>query len=407
MAIAASGREGLARTVAGAVLAFVTGLNVAGPLLTVLAGEPLWPNGVAGLALYPFAVVGALIVFRRPHNLVAWVCLMVGLGVALEGALWGAALYGFARPGAVPGPEVLAVLGDAFVMPSLFLIPTLLLLLFPDGRLPSPRWRWVAWLSGALLAGGLVTGLFVPETGGWGRPTVANPLALDGAEFLDVVFLALFGCVAAAVVAVVRRFRSATGIVRLQLRWLASAGVCAILMWLVAIVVVADGDEQAAVALTLGGFALIPVAIGVAVLRYRLFEIDRLVSRTLTYALVVSVLVVVFAGGVLLVSSLFPLQGELAVAASTLAVAALFNPLRRRVQSRVDQRFNRARYDAEQELLRFVGRLRDEPDLDEITQGLLAASTRTMQPSAAAVWLRGTATPEGVASVSPSTDRRR
>ena len=389
MAIAAPGRDGLARAVAGAAFVFATALNVAAPLLTAVAGEPLWPNGVVSLAVYPFAVVGALIAFRRPRNPIAWLCLTIGLGFALEGALWGAALYGFARPDLVPMPEILAAVGDAFVMPSLFLMTTLLLLLFPDGRPPSPRWRWVAWLSAGLIAGGFLGGLVQPETGGWGRPRVANPLAVDAAEALDLVFFALFGCVAASVVAVARRFRRATGVERLQLRWLAASGAGATVVWLVAIFVVADGvSEDAAVVLTVGGFALIPVAIGVAVLRYRLYEIDRLLSRTVTYGLVVALLAAVYAGGVLLVRSLFPLQGELAVAASTLAVAALFTPLRRRVQFRVDRRFNRARYDAQQELEQFAGRLRDELDLDDLTADLLAVAAGTMQPATASVWIR-------------------
>jgi hypothetical protein len=389
MAIASLGRDRLAWAVAGVAFVIATGLNVAGPLLTSLAGEPLWPNGVVGLAVYPFAVVGALITFRRPRNPVGWLCLTVGLGFALEGALWGAALYGFAHPDLVPMPAILAVVGDAFVMPSLFLMTTLLLLLFPDGSLPSPRWRWVAWLSAGLIAGGFLSGLFLPETGGWGRPRVTNPLAVEVVQYLDLAFFVLFGCVAASVVAVVRRFRRATGVERLQLRWLATSGVGATVVWLVAIFVVADGvSEDAAAVLTVGGFALIPVAVGVAVLRYRLYEIDRLISRTVTYAVVVALLVTVYASGVLLVRNVLPLQGDLAVAASTLAVAALFNPLRRRVQSRVDRRFNRARYDGQQELGRFVGRLRDEVDLDDIIGDLRAFADSTVQPATASVWVR-------------------
>ncbi|WP_157041893.1 hypothetical protein [Nitriliruptor alkaliphilus] len=382
------------RAVARLAFAVTTGLVVAGPVVTFLAGEPLWPNTAATGAMYLFAVVGVLIAVRRPQNPVGWLCLVAGAAFALEGALWAVALYGFAHPGSVPLPEIWAVVGDAFVMPGLFLVATLLILLFPNGRLPSPRWRWLARVTGALLIVALLAGLFLPQQGGWGRPTVDNPLAVEAVEWLDLALVGLFGCVAASVVALIGRFRRSSGIERLQLRWLAAAGMAAVVLWLIAIFVADDvvlAREDVAIALSVGGFSLVPIAIGVAVTRYRLFEIDRLISRTVTYAAVAAALAAVYVTGVLVLGNLLPRQSDLGVAASTLAVAALFLPVRRRVQQAVERRFNRSRYDAERELERFAGRLRDELDLDELAEDLLEAVASTVHPSTAGLWIRGPA----------------
>jgi hypothetical protein len=380
----------LVRAAAAVAFASGTGLTVAGLWLLSAAGEPLWPSAVATVGLYPFTAVGALIAVRRPRNPVAWLCLLVGVAFALEAALWGVAFYGFAHPGTVPAPAVWAVVGGAFVMPALFLMASLLILLFPDGRLPSPRWRWLARLTSILLAVVFVAGLVAPQQSDWARPTIDNPLGVEALEWLGVTFVALFGCVLASVVALVGRFRRSTGIERLQLRWLATAGTAAVILWFLAIFVAADllDHEGAALASTVVGFALLPVAIGVAVLRFRLFEIDRLISRTVTYGTLVAVLFGLYLAGVLVFGSLFPRQGEFGVAVSTLAVAALFHPLRRRVQRAVDRRFNRSRYDAQRELERFTGSLRDEVDLDELTDDLLATVGATVQPSSASVWIR-------------------
>jgi hypothetical protein len=376
------------RVGAVAFFAVITLLTAAGPLLTLLAGESLWPNSVGTVALYAFPVAGVLIAVRRPRNAVAWVCLTTGGLWALESALWGAAFYGFANPGTVSRPELLAAVGDAFVMPGLFLPTTLLLLLFPDGRLLSTRWRIVAWLTVPTLAIVYVAWLVAPNTSGWGRPEVDNPLASDALAGLDIVILLVFVLVLAAVAALVMRFRRAAGIERLQLKWLVAAGVGATTIWLGAVFVVEPllgGD--AAVATTVWSFALIPTAIGVAVLRYRLFDIDRLISRTVTYALLVGVLVAVYAGVVFGVQALVPASGPLAVAGSTLLVAALFHPLRRRLQATIDRRFHRSRYDAARELERFALRLRDEFDVGELNDDLLSVVTTTVQPAAASVWI--------------------
>lgn len=239
----------------------------------------------------------------------------------------------------------------------------------------------------------LIAGFLLPEASGWARPTVENPLAVEAARDLDVVLLLLFPAVIVSVVSLIRGFRRATGIERLQLRWLATAGAAAVIVWAVAIVVVDAllGGDAAAAALTVFGLALIPIAVGVAVLRYRLFEIDRLISRTISYALVVGALAAVFAAVAIGLPRLVdvPEDNPVLVAGATLAVAALFNPLRRRVQTVVDRRFNRARYDSQREVDRFAERLRDELEIEDLTGEMLDVVAKTMQPSGVSVWISG------------------
>jgi hypothetical protein len=380
---------GAERAVAVLVLAGITGLYLAGVTLTVRAGQPHWANTATGLAFYAFPAVGTLIALRRPRNRIAWLCLLVGSLLALETALWGAALYGFAHPGAIPRPDLLAVIADPLPLPGIFLIATLLVLMFPDGHLPSPRWRWLVWLSVVSIAGLYLLGLVAPDTSsGWGRPTVDNPIAVEAFDVLEPIGLVPFLCVAGSLVALVRRYRRSSGIERLQFRWLRAAGVATIVIWLVAVFVLEPWLGYEAALIATSSFVLVPAAIGFSVMRYRLYEIDRLISRTVTYGLVLTMLTGVFAGGVLLAGWLLPTDSEVAVAAATLTVAAGFNPLRRRVQARVDHRFNRARYDADREVARYASRLRSEVDLDQLTAGLLAVVTTTMQPTTATLWVR-------------------
>jgi hypothetical protein len=381
------------KTWAIVVFGMTTALFLAGPVLVVLAGEPVGVNELILPAVYAFGVVGLLIALHRSGNTIAWICLSVALGFGLESALWGVYFYGISHPGTVARPEAWAVVGNSFTMPALFLTTTLLLLVFPSGHLPSPRWRWFARITSGLLVVALITGFFLPGATGWGRPTVENPFAVEAVEDVDLVILLLFPAVIISVVSLIRRFRRATGIERLQLRWLAAASAAAVIVWAVAIVVVDGvlGGDAAAAALTGFGLALIPIAIGVAVLRYRLFEIDRLISRTISYALVVGALAAVFAAVAIGLPRLVdvPEENPVLVAGATLAVAGLFNPLRRRVQRGVDRRFNRARYDSQREVDRFAERLRDELQIEDLTDEMLEVVDKTMQPSGVSVWIRG------------------
>lgn len=385
------------RIVAIAAFGLTTALYVTGVVLTLLAGERLSLNELLIPAVYAFSVVGFLIALNRPGNAVAWVCLAVGFTWSLEAGLWGAAFYGLAHPGPIPYPQALAAVGAWLWIPGIFGMAAFVLMLFPDGRLPSRRWRWLPWLAGTSVSLGYVRAVLLePDTFSYGRPVVESPFPVilgadvDGAVpdvVVGLLDVSMIAAVIASVAALVLRYRRSTGMERQQLKWLATAGTAAIVLFGVAVPLV-DVFGQAVALVAALFFALIPVSIGVAVLRYRLYEIDRLVSRTVTYALVVGALVAVYAGGVLLVGSLLPRQSDVAVAASTLTVAALFNPLRRRVQDRVDRRFNRARYDAARLVEGFRAQLRDEVDLDALHRELVQAAANAMQPSGVSLWLR-------------------
>lgn len=362
-------------------------LLVVGITLTALAGHSLF-NSLANTAMLPFVVVGTLITIRRPKNAIGWLCLTIGAAFAVEGALWGAALYGLANPGTIPQPEFLAILGDAFVMPTIFLGLVMLPLLFPDGRLPSPGWRWLAWTAGGLIGLLFLIGPFLPATSGWGRPRLDNPHAIDGMAELDILALLLFPCVAAAMVALVLRFRASSGVQRLQMRWLVSAGVAAVALWVIAVFVGDDilDAEEASIAISIAGLVLIPSAIGVAVLRYRLLEIDRVISRTVTYVIVAGLVATVYALGVFGVQAVLPASGDLAVGGSTLVVAALFHPVRTRVHQVVDRRFNRSRYRAEAVLDEFSARVRDAVGVEAVVRDVLDIVSTTLEPRSVSLW---------------------
>jgi hypothetical protein len=404
--MAGSGAMRAGRLVRGApvvVFALLTLVYALGLTLTVLARQPLWPDFLVNLILYAFPLVGVLIAVRRPRNRIAWLCLAIGGVWGVEGLILAATAYEAAHPGLLARPDLVLAIGLPLWVPGILLMGTFLPLLFPDGHLRTARARPLVWLSAATTV--VVYAAFVVEPADYsdyGFPGLTNPLAVEllhtgGAQAGLAAVLALLPvCIVSSVVVLLRRFRRTTGIERLQLKWLVAAGGLVAPLFLVLILV--DIAVELAGAewtwLGLAGipvillFGLIPVAIGVAVLRYRLFEIDRLVSRTVSYALLAGVLAVVYTAGVLLLPLVLPLQGGLAVAASTLVVAALFNPLRKGLQLRVDRRFNRTGYDAEQELARFAGRLRDELDPDTLGSELVEVAVRTMEPATVSVWLR-------------------
>jgi hypothetical protein len=287
----------------------------------------------------------------------------------------------------------------------------LLLLLFPDGRVPSPRWRAVPWLLGVAVAG--VTGWSMLQPGRIDLSVVkiANPAgvaALDNPAIQAVghvpdllAFLTLFvGSVACALAPFVRR-RRAQPIERQQLKWLAFVAATSGLAGATGFLMVDAGNSAVAIVgglllvVALVGVAVgIPVAVGLAILRYRLYDIDRVINRTLVYGLLTAVLGLGYAGVVLTLGQLLGRRNSsLAVAGATLAMAALFQPARRRIQRLVDRRFNRRRYNAAQTIAAFSARLRDQVDLDTLTGELLAVADQTMQPTQASLWLRDSPTP--------------
>jgi hypothetical protein len=349
------------------------------------------------LALVSSVTVGAVVAARRPAHPVGWLLLGIALSLTATAATAQYFVYGLlVRPGALPAARYAVLYQPATTFTALTLIG-FVLLLTPTGALPLPRWRWLARVMAVTPA---VLVLVVTLAGGPVDPryqALGGPFDLRG---LDGVLLAanrtalavtVVGLVAAAV-SLVGRFRHARGVERLQLRWVALA---AVLVGLGAVGVLFGLAVGGSAAGTLFGLAVgcwlvvPPVATGAAVLRYRLYDLDRIVSRTLAYGL----LTLLLGGGyALVVLGLGQLLGRdsssLLVAAATLAVAAAFQPARRRVQRLVDRRFNRRRYDAARTVDAFAARLREQVDLDALSAELLAVVDQTMQPTMASLWLR-------------------
>jgi hypothetical protein len=343
------------------------------------------------LAFASFVVVGALIVRHRPGNAVGWMFAAIAL-LAVLGAL-GEEYAIFASARHLPGPVLAAWFASWAWYPTLALTLVFTPLLFPTGRLLSPRWRLVAWPAAAVMAA--ITGLAALQQTIELAPgrMVANPFGLAGVENpedsrLGAVLFPLLGpLVLAAFASLVVRFRRSRGDERQQLKWITFAAALLPLTFAGDLLPDTAGNLLFAVVVS-----FLPVAAGVAILRYRLYEIDRLINRTLVYGLLSALLAGIYAALVLV-------GGELsggvaddppswAVAGATLAVAALFQPARRRIQQVVDRRFDRRRYDAARTVDAFSGRLREELDLDALAAELLAVVERTVQPTAASLWLR-------------------
>ncbi len=362
------------------------------------------PEGGAALMLVS---VGAILVRRLPHHLIGWLLVFGGLVIAISGSTAGLADYGLtAHPGSVPGAIWLAWLSQWLWAPELACLFMVLPLFYPTGRLPSARWRVVVVIAAALVVIGSLGSAFGP----WAPDPypVGNPLVLRGtAADLMFVFNYVVGTVlvmaggALAVASLIVRYRRAAGIERAQLKWFAAAGTVTGVAGAVNIgtnwslttaPTGALGTMNAVSGFVIWvGLALLPVAIGLAVLRYKLYEIDRLISRTIAYGVLTAIVGGLFVGFILVFQAvLTPVtrSNELAVAGSTLLVAALFQPLRRRVQRLVDRRFNRSRYDAERTVAAFAERLRDEVDLQQLRAEILATVAATVEPTSVSLWLR-------------------
>jgi hypothetical protein len=345
------------------------------------------------LAIVVAATVGAVLAGRLPRHPVGWLLLGVGLSVAGSGVADGYARYGLvARPGALPAARWVAIYSPATTVVGLALVGYVLLLT-PTGSLPSPGWRWWARLAAAgpvafLAALTVGPSLVIPPYDTVIDP-VANP-ALDGVALTAIVagfFLTVAGLVVGAG-SLVARFRRARGTERQQLRWLTLAA--ALTGAAAAVVGVGMAMDATAVPLFAAGvcLALLPLATGAAILRYRLYDLDRIISRTVAYGLLTLLLGLGYAAVVLGLGRLLPQGSSLVVAAATLSVAAVFQPLRRRVQQAVDRRFNRRRHDAGRIIEAFGARLRDQVDLDTLTAELLAVVDQTMAPTRTSLWLR-------------------
>jgi hypothetical protein len=343
-------------------------------------------------------VVGWVLAWRRPANPVGWIMLAAAFFFALseDASYYTVADYGL-RHGDLPlgGLALFAQPGWA---PGIVLLG-LLILVFPDGRLPSSRWRWLMWVYAAvaalwiagtvvITAGALIDHRTQVDAGG-------NLLLLSGSNpaagwwnVVQVVFFPLLAaCWLASLAAQALSYRRSSGERRQQLKWLL-AGTAAILVGTPLFVLLTIlGSPSWVGILVLADFIALPVSIGVAVLKYRLFDIDRIISRALAYAIVTGLLVGVYAGLVLLATRALSLHSTVAVAAATLAAAALFNPVRRRVQRRVDQWFNRARYDADQIVAGFAARLKDTVDLDSVRDDLAGVVHQALEPAHVSLWI--------------------
>ena len=363
------------------------------PLSLAARQNPLGTgNGGVVVVAASFVAVGLVLAWHRPRNPIGWLMLVLGAGFMFytDGGLYNVLNYRLGHR--LPlGPVVLLLYHVS--TPELGLIP-LVILLFPDGRLPSPRWRWVV---GGYLTLAVVDMIVQAQMSVYALTRHRTQVDTSGLLLLSdrqyaVVFeplgLIFFGFWALAVGYQIVSWRRATGERRQQLSWLMAGGATALASFIAgAYAGAAHGGWHVVSDVLLIGIAALPAGMGVAILKYRLYEIDRIISRTLAYAIVTGLLVGVYAGLVLLTTQVFGVHTPVAVAASTLAAAALFSPVRRRVQKAVDRRFNRARYDADQTVAAFAARLKDAVDLDSVRDDLAGVVHQALEPAHVSVWI--------------------
>ena len=348
------------------------------------------------LAVTVSAVVGGLVASRRPANPVGWLFLGSATCVALNTVADEYASYGLlTSPGALPFAGVMAWASEWTEPWGAALLLVVLPFFFPDGRFVSPGWRPVAWLVFlALTVDVVVLRVLMPGVVVFGATRIANPL---GVESLRPIAEAIgtgvwLGSILVAVTSLVVRFRRSRGEERQQIKWLALAASAIPVWFLTNAPIEAAVPNLFQVVDALIVFALIPVAAGVAILRHKLYDIDQIINRALVYGSLTATLALVYVGGVVGLQTVFRVltgqESTLAVVASTLVIAALFGPLRRRVQVFVDRRFYRRKYDAAKTLEAFAARLREETDLDALSSDVVGVVRETMQPEHASLWLR-------------------
>jgi hypothetical protein len=386
-------------------------LAVASLILALLNGRPLGeiligPEiGTFAILTVSFSVVGALIASHRPENSIGWIFLAVGFFYGLLSAGDEYAIYALlTNPGSLPLGAAASWLGQWVWAPGLGLVLVFLPLLFPDGHPPSYRWRPVAWLGGLSIGLAVVSSMILlwPERG---------PALVTGDEspshVVDVILLFALPLMLlaglGAVISLLVRFRRARGDERQQIKWFASAAALTFIWILVSevfeeLISIEGGVPEAILAFTSASASLvipsIPIATGIAILRYRLYDIDLIINRTLVYGSLTAMLAAVYFGGVAATQAIFRTltgqeeQPQVAIVVSTLIIAALFNPLRRRIQSFIDRRFYRSKYDARKTLEAFSAKLREETNLEALNNDLVGVVRETMQPVHVSLWLR-------------------
>jgi hypothetical protein len=388
-----------------------TALALGGLVLALMAA--LWPLGLlahqgfgtagGGVLLVPvFGVVGFVVALRRPGNPLGWLMLGAAGFLVLSGDAGAYAVADYRlRHGDLPLGWVAVLLQPGWA-PAIGLFG-LAVLLFPDGRLPSPRWRWVLWVYAAVAAAWVAGVIYISAGAIVGHrvhvDATGNLLALDHPAGSNawwgmvqgVFFLVLAAFWLATVAGQVLSYRRSSGERRLQLKWLVGGSAIAAVGGVLGVWLSSNPSQIVRIVGSIGIVAVLalPVSMGVAILKYRLYDIDRIISRTLAYAVVTGLLIGMYAGLVLLATRVLSLHSQVAVAAATLAAVALFNPLRRRVQRAVDRRFNRARYDAELTVVAFAAGLKDAVDLDAVRDDLAGVVSAALEPAHVSVWIRG------------------
>ena len=379
----------LAGSVAAASVALIiTGLVLAytdRQLVPVILNDWTVSNVCNQVVNIAALVMGFVLASRRPENRIGWLFLLAGLGLGLSGFSGQYALHALAvHHGSLAGGRLFAWLASwIWVIPTAML--AFLFLLFPTGHLRSRRWRPAAWFAGGALTLTAAASVVI-ATHFWVHPlglSTGKPSGL-AVFFFQMVSGLISAAVLVSVVALVVRFARSSGEERLQLKWCAAAALVLAVVFVASIWV----NTAAVNVLQSLAFVCLWTAIAMAVLKYRLYDIDRIISRTLAYAIVTGLLVGLYAGLVLLATRVLSFHTPVAVAAATLAAAALFSPLRRRVQQVVDRRFNRARYNADQTIAAFAAGLQDAVDLDTVGGDLVAVARRVLQPTHASVWIR-------------------
>jgi hypothetical protein len=357
-----------------------------------------------------FSTVGAIVASRRPENPVGWLLCLFALGESISHFSSQYAIYALlTQPDSLPAGQAMAWVSSWLVF-IIIGFSVLYILLFPTGRLPSRRWRWVTWLTVAFVLVGVILGAFSsgPVEG---LGPIRNPLGIEGFSnvYDSILFTMVFTMVAtvlvvAAALSVFMRLRRAKGVERQQIKWFAYAAAATVMGLVLAYIIPDVIDvplwfERIGHAIFLLLIPAIPISIGIAILKYRLYDIDLLINRTLVYGSLTATLVALYFGGIVVLQRVFVVltgqQSTLAVVASTLLIAALFTPLRRHIQSFIDRRFYRSKYDARKTLEAFSSKLRDETDLETLNKELVGVVRETMQPAHTSLWLRPDTAPKG------------